>query len=236
MNFIEEIDKFNLIKGTDAYEMAKIEVLLRLDKVLVAVRNGSIAVFLSEFGKNKSIYIYTNKEFIDKDVDTFEEISLEKFDIILRNKGNNFNSCIINHQTPYSIELSSNIPYFTRRYSEIYGKPAKRNIEAPSMKNELLTERIYLVVREAVDINNIDFFTRESGNENFAYLYTSPSQENNRRFKEALYGCKLAGLDWKYFRNSIVPELKEKKVTKFIIDFGAGTSKILALEELEPEI
>jgi hypothetical protein len=54
MNYVEEIKKFDLIKNTKVYELAKLEVLLKLDKVYIWTKDGHIAVLSSNEGE-KSI-------------------------------------------------------------------------------------------------------------------------------------------------------------------------------------
>ncbi|MBL4933990.1 hypothetical protein [Clostridium paridis] len=258
MNFVEEVEKFQLIKGSDAYEMAKLEVLLRLEKVYIATRGGNIAVFPSNMNRTKSVYVYTNREFINDDGNNYDEISLEKFNIILKNKGNNFNNCFINNNTEFSIILAGNIPYFIRRYDDIYSKSVNFDVnfsntvsvqpnanpqtsvgtQTYNMDNNIqnskniLPDRIYLVARDAADLNNIDYYIRTSSNDNYAYLYYSSAQGNNNVFKEQLYWAKLVGISKNHFIETIMPDLKQKGINKIILNFGTKDGTIVEINDI----
>ena len=264
MNFVEEVEKFQLIKGSDAYEMAKLEVFLRLEKVYIATRGGNIAVFPSNINRTKSIYVYTNREFISEDGNNYDEISLEKFNIILKNKGNNFNNCFVNNNTDFSIVLSGNIPYFIRRYNELYAKSinfdvnfsntvsAQPNINPQSSVNPqttvnmenynidnkvqnsktILPDRVYLVAKDAADLNNIDYFIRTSSSDNYAYLYNNSAQGNNKVFMEQLYWTKLVGVSKNHLIETIIPDLKQKGINKVILNFGTNEGVIVDINEI----
>ncbi|QLY80949.1 hypothetical protein [Clostridium intestinale] len=225
MNFVEEIKKFDLIKNTKVYELAKLEVLLKLDKVYIWTKDGHIAVLSSNAGE-KSIYIYTDRELITSDYSNYEEFSLSKFIIVLKNRENNFNSCFINKDTESSSILSENIQYLINRYEEIYTNTSFRNTNSLELK-----ERIYIVAREATDENNIDVLIRNSGNDKYIYIYTEADLAKNKVHMEQLSASKLVGLNNEKLGN-LITNLNSNGINKVIVNFGTNNGMVVGIEEI----
>ncbi len=215
MNYVEEVKKFDLIKNTKVYELAKIEVLLKLDKVYIWTKDGHIAVLSSNAGE-KSIYIYTDRELITSDYSNYEEFSLSKFIIVLKNRDNNFNSCFINKDTESSSILSENIQYLINRYEEIYTNTSFRNTNSLELK-----ERTYIVAREATDENNIEVLIRNSGNDKYIYIYTEADLAKNKVHMEQLSASKLVGLNNEKL-GKLITNLNSNGVNKVIVNFGTN--------------
>lgn len=225
MNFVEEIKKFDLIKNTKVYELAKLEVLLKLDKVYIWTKDGHIAVLSSNAGE-KSIYIYTDRELITSDYSNYEEFSLSKFIIVLKNRENNFNSCFINKDTESSSILSENIQYLINRYEEIYTNTSFRNTNSLELK-----ERTYIVAREATDENNIDVLIRNSGNDKYIYIYTEADLAKNKVHMEQLSASKLVGLNNEKLGN-LITNLNSNGINKVIVNFGTNNGMVVGIEEI----
>ena len=223
MNFVEEIKKFDLIKNTKVYELAKLEVLLKLDKVYIWTKDGHIAVLSSNAGE-KSIYIYTDRELITSDYSNYEEFSLSKFIIVLKNRENNFNSCFINKDTESSSILSENIQYLINRYEEIYTNTSFRNTNSLELK-----ERTYIVARKATDENNIDVLIRNSGNDK--YIYTEADLAKNKVHMEQLSVSKLVGLNNEKL-GKLITNLNSNGVNKVIVNFGTNNGMVVGIEEI----
>lgn len=225
MNFVEEIKKFDLIKNTKVYELAKLEVLLKLDKVYIWTKDGHIAVLSSNVGE-KSIYIYTDRELITSDYSNHEEFSLSKFIIVLKNRENNFNSCFINKDTESSSILSENIQYLINRYEEIYTNTSFRNTNSLELK-----ERTYIVAREATDENNIDVLIRNSGNDKYIYIYTEADLAKNKVHMEQLSASKLVGLNNEKL-GKLITNLNSNGINKVIVNFGTNNGMVVGIEEI----
>lgn len=225
MNFVEEIKKFDLIKNTKVYELAKLEVLLKLDKVYIWTKDGHIAVLSSNAGE-KSIYIYTDRELITSDYSNYEEFSLSKFIIVLKNRDNNFNSCFINKDTESSSILSENIQYLINRYEEIYTNTSFRNTNSLELK-----ERTYIVAREATDENNIEVLIRNSGNDKYIYIYTEADLAKNKVHMEQLSASKLVGLNNEKL-GKLITNLNSNGVNKVIVNFGTNNGMVVGIEEI----
>ncbi|WP_315114017.1 hypothetical protein [Clostridium intestinale] len=225
MNFVEEIKKFDLIKNTKVYELAKLEVLLKLDKVYIWTKDGHIAVLSSNEGE-KSIYIYTDRELITSDYSNYEEFSLSKFIIVLKNRDNNFNSCFINKDTESSSILLENIQYLINRYEEIYTNTSFRNTNSLELK-----ERTYIVAREATDENNIDVLIRNSGNDKYIYIYTEADLAKNKVHMEQLSASKLVGLN-KEKLGKLITNLNSNGINKVIVNFGTNNGMVVGIEEI----
>ena len=225
MNYVEEIKKFDLIKNTKVYELAKLEVLLKLDKVYIWTKDGHIAVLSSNEGE-KSIYIYTDRELITSDYSNYEEFSLSKFIIVLKNRNNNFNSCSINKDTESSSILSENIQYLINRYEEIYTNTSFRNTNSLELK-----ERTYIVAREATDENNIDVLIRNSGNDKYIYIYTEADLAKNKVHMEQLSASKLVGLN-KEKLGKLITNLNSNGIDKVIVNFGTNNGMVVGIEEI----
>ena len=225
MNFVEEIKKFDLIKNTKVYELAKLEVLLKLDKVYIWTKDGHIAVLSSNEGE-KSIYIYTDRELITSDYSNYEEFSLSKFIIVLKNRDNNFNSCFINKDTESSSILSENIQYLINRYEEIYTNTSFRNTNSLELK-----ERTYIVAREATDENNIEVLIRNSGNDKYIYIYTEADLAKNKVHMEQLSASKLVGLNNEKL-GKLITNLNSNGVNKVIVNFGTNNGMVVGIEEI----
>lgn len=225
MNFVEEIKKFDLIKNTKVYELAKLEVLLKLDKVYIWTKDGHIAVLSSNAGE-KSIYIYTDRELITSDYSNYEEFSLSKFIIVLKNRDNNFNSCFINKDTENSSILSENIQYLINRYEEIYTNTSFRNTNSLELK-----ERTYIVAREATDENNIDVLIRNSGNDKYIYIYTEADLAKNKVHMEQLSASKLVGLNNEKL-GKLITNLNSNGINKVIVNFGTNNGMVVGIEEI----
>ncbi|ERK29599.1 hypothetical protein [Clostridium intestinale] len=225
MNFVEEIKKFDLIKNTKVYELAKLEVLLKLDKVYIWTKDGHIAVLSSNAGE-KSIYIYTDRELITSDYSNYEEFSLSKFIIVLKNRDNNFNSCFINKDTESSSILSENIQYLINRYEEIYTNTSFRNTNSLELK-----ERTYIVAREATDENNIDVLIRNSGNDKYIYIYTEADLAKNKVHMEQLSASKLVGLNNEKL-GKLITNLNSNGINKVIVNFGTNNGMVVGIEEI----
>ena len=222
MNYIEEIKKFELIKNSNIYEMAKLEVLLRMDKVYIWTKGGHIAVLSSNNG-NKSIYVYTNKELITSNESEYEEFTVSKFIIVLKNRNTNFNNCLINNNTEYSIKLSDNISDFINRYENLYTVSSNNTLE--------IGERSYIVAKEAIDENNIDVLIRSSENDKYIYIYNDSNLAKNQVYRDQLASSKLVGLSREKF-NRLVTNLRDNGVNKVIVNFGTNQGKIINIEEL----
>ncbi|SHI24791.1 hypothetical protein [Clostridium intestinale] len=225
MNYVEEVKKFDLIKNTKVYELAKIEVLLKLDKVYIWTKDGHIAVLSSNAGE-KSIYIYTDRELITSDYSNYEEFSLSKFIIVLKNRDNNFNSCFINKDTESSSILSENIQYLINRYEEIYTNTSFRNTNSLELK-----ERTYIVAREATDENNIEVLIRNSGNDKYIYIYTEADLAKNKVHMEQLSVSKLVGLNNEKL-GKLITNLNSNGVNKVIVNFGTNNGMVVGIEEI----
>lgn len=225
MNYVEEIKKFDLIKNTKVYELAKLEVLLKLDKVYIWTKDGHIAVLSSNAGE-KSIYIYTDRELITSDYSNYEEFSLSKFIIVLKNRENNFNSCFINKDTESSSILSENIQYLINRYEEIYTNTSFRNTNSLELK-----ERTYIVAREATDENNIEVLIRNSGNDKYIYIYTEADLAKNKVHMEQLSASKLVGLNNEKL-GKLITNLNSNGVNKVIVNFGTNNGMVVGIEEI----
>lgn len=225
MNYVEEVKKFDLIKNTKVYELAKIEVLLKLDKVYIWTKDGHIAVLSSNAGE-KSIYIYTDRELITSDYSNYEEFSLSKFIIVLKNRDNNFNSCFINKDTESSSILSENIQYLINRYEEIYTNTSFRNTNSLELK-----ERTYIVAREATDENNIEVLIRNSGNDKYIYIYTEADLAKNKVHMEQLSASKLVGLNNEKL-GKLITNLNSNGVNKVIVNFGTNNGMVVGIEEI----
>jgi len=225
MNYVEEIKKFDLIKNTKVYELAKLEVLLKLDKVYIWTKDGHIAVLSSNEGE-KSIYIYTDRELITSDYSNYEEFSLSKFIIVLKNRNNNFNSCSINKDTESSSILSENIQYLINRYEEIYTNTSFRNTNSLELK-----ERTYIVAREATDENNIDVLIRNSGNDKYIYIYTEADLAKNKVHMEQLSASKLVGLNNEKL-GKLITNLNSNGINKVIVNFGTNNGMVVGIEEI----
>ncbi|WP_286906742.1 hypothetical protein [Clostridium sp. UBA1652] len=225
MNYVEEIKKFDLIRNTKVYELAKLEVLLKLDKVYIWTKDGHIAVLSSNEGE-KSIYIYTDRELITSDYSNYEEFSLSKFIIVLKNRDNNFNSCFINKDTESLSILSENIQYFINRYEEIYTNTSFRNTNSLELK-----ERTYIVAREATDENNIDVLIRNSGNDKYIYIYTEADLAKNKVHMEQLSASKLVGLN-KEKLGKLITNLNSNGINKVIVNFGTNNGMVVGIEEI----
>jgi len=225
MNYVEEIKKFDLIKNTKVYELAKLEVLLKLDKVYIWTKDGHIAVLSSNSGE-KSIYIYTDRELITSDYSNYEEFSLSKFIIVLKNRDNNFNSCFINKDTESSSILSENIQYLINRYEEIYTNTSFRNTNSLELK-----ERTYIVAREATDENNIDVLIRNSGNDKYIYIYTEADLAKNKVHMEQLSASKLVGLNNEKL-GKLITNLNSNGINKVIVNFGTNNGMVVGIEEI----
>lgn len=225
MNYVEEIKKFDLIKNTKVYELAKLEVLLKLDKVYIWTKDGHIAVLSSNSGE-KSIYIYTDRELITSDYSNYEEFSLSKFIIVLKNRDNNFNSCFINKDTESSSILSENIQYLINRYEEIYTNTSFRNTNSLELK-----ERTYIVAREATDENNIEVLIRNSGNDKYIYIYTEADLAKNKVHMEQLSVSKLVGLNNEKL-GKLITNLNSNGVNKVIVNFGTNNGMVVGIEEI----
>ncbi len=225
MNYVEEIKKFDLIKNTKVYELAKLEVLLKLDKVYIWTKDGHIAVLSSNSGE-KSIYIYTDRELITSDYSNYEEFSLSKFIIVLKNRDNNFNSCFINKDTESSSILSENIQYLINRYEEIYTNTSFRNTNSLELK-----ERTYIVAREATDENNIEVLIRNSGNDKYIYIYTEADLAKNKVHMEQLSASKLVGLNNEKL-GKLITNLNSNGVNKVIVNFGTNNGMVVGIEEI----
>jgi len=225
MNYVEEVKKFDLIKNTKVYELAKIEVLLKLDKVYIWTKDGHIAVLSSNAGE-KSIYIYTDRELITSDYSNYEEFSLSKFIIVLKNRDNNFNSCFINKDTESSSILSENIQYLINRYEEIYTNTSFRNTNSLEFK-----ERTYIVAREATDENNIEVLIRNSGNDKYIYIYTEADLAKNKVHMEQLSASKLVGLNNEKL-GKLITNLNSNGVNKVIVNFGTNNGMVVGIEEI----
>lgn len=225
MNYVEEVKKFDLIKNTKVYELAKLEVLLKLDKVYIWTKDGHIAVLSSNTGE-KSIYIYTDKELITSDYSNYEEFSLSKFIIVLKNRDNNFNSCFINKDTESSSILSENIQYLINRYEEIYTNTSFRNTNSLELK-----ERTYIVAREATDENNIDVLIRNSGNDKYIYIYTEADLAKNKVHMEQLSSSKLVGLNNEKL-GKLITNLNGNGINKVIVNFGTNNGMVVSIEEI----
>jgi hypothetical protein len=225
MNYVEEVKKFDLIKNTKVYELAKIEVLLKLDKVYIWTKDGHIAVLSSNAGE-KSIYIYTDRELITSDYSNYEEFSLSKFIIVLKNRDNNFNSCFINKDTESSSILSENIQYLINRYEELYTNTSFRNTNSLELK-----ERTYIVAREATDENNIEVLIRNSGNDKYIYIYTEADLAKNKVHMEQLSASKLVGLNNEKL-GKLITNLNSNGVNKVIVNFGTNNGMVVGIEEI----
>lgn len=225
MNYVEEIKKFDLIKNTKVYELAKLEVLLKLDKVYIWTKDGHIAVLSSNAGE-KSIYIYTDRELITSDYSNYEEFSLSKFIIVLKNRDNNFNSCFINKDTESSSILSENIQYLINRYEEIYINTSFRDTNSLELK-----ERTYIVAREATDENNIDVLIRNSGNDKYIYIYTEADLAKNKVHMEQLSASKLVGLNNEKL-GKLITNLNSNGINKVIVNFGTNNGMVVGIEEI----
>lgn len=225
MNYVEEVKKFDLIKNTKVYELAKLEVLLKLDKVYIWTKDGHIAVLSSNAGE-KSIYIYTDRELITSDYSNYEEFSLSKFIIVLKNRDNNFNSCFINKDTERSSILSENIQYLINRYEEIYTNTSFRNTNSLELK-----ERTYIVAREATDENNIEVLIRNSGNDKYIYIYTEADLAKNKVHMEQLSASKLVGLNNEKL-GKLITNLNSNGVNKVIVNFGTNNGMVVGIEEI----
>ena len=225
MNYVEEIKKFDLIKNTKVYELAKLEVLLKLDKVYIWTKDGHIAVLSSNAGE-KSIYIYTDRDLITSDYSNYEEFSLSKFIIVLKNRDNNFNSCFINKDTESSSILSENIQYLINRYEEIYTNTSFRNTNSLELK-----ERTYIVAREATDENNIDVLIRNSGNDKYIYIYTEADLAKNKVHMEQLSASKLVGLNNEKL-GKLITNLNSNGINKVIVNFGTNNGMVVGIEEI----
>lgn len=225
MNYVEEIKKFDLIKNTKVYELAKLEVLLKLDKVYIWTKDGHIAVLSSNSGE-KSIYIYTDRELITSDYSNYEEFSLSKFIIVLKNRENNFNSCFINKDTESSSILSENIQYLINRYEEIYTNTSFRNTNSLELK-----ERTYIVAREATDENNIEVLIRNSGNDKYIYIYTEAELAKNKVHMEQLSASKLVGLNNEKL-GKLITNLNSNGINKVIVNFGTNNGMVVGIEEI----
>ena len=225
MNYVEEIKKFDLIKNTKVYELAKLEVLLKLDKVYIWTKDGHIAVLSSNAGE-KSIYIYTDRDLITSDYSNYEEFSLSKFIIVLKNRDNNFNSCFINKDTESSSILSENIQYLINRYEEIYTNTSFRNTNSLELK-----ERTYIVAREATDENNIEVLIRNSGNDKYIYIYTEADLAKNKVHMEQLSASKLVGLNNEKL-GKLITNLNSNGVNKVIVNFGTNNGMVVGIEEI----
>lgn len=225
MNYVEEIKKFDLIKNTKVYELAKLEVLLKLDKVYIWTKDGHIAVLSSNAGE-KSIYIYTDRELITSDYSNYDEFSLSKFIIVLKNRENNFNSCFINKDTESSSILSENIQYLINRYEEIYTNTSFRNTNSLELK-----ERTYIVAREATDENNIDVLIRNSGNDKYIYIYTEAELAKNKVHMEQLSASKLVGLNNEKL-GKLITNLNSNGINKVIVNFGTNNGIVVGIEEI----
>ena len=225
MNYVEEIKKFDLIKNTKVYELAKLEVLLKLDKVYIWTKDGHIAVLSSNVGE-KSIYIYTDRELITSDYSNYEEFSLSKFIIVLKNRDNNFNSCFINKDTESSSILSENIQYLINRYEEIYTNTSFRDTNSLELK-----ERTYIVAREATDENNIDVLIRNSGNDKYIYIYTEADLAKNKVHMEQLSASKLVGLNNEKL-GKLITNLNSNGINKVIVNFGTNNGMVVGIEEI----
>ncbi|WP_238905614.1 hypothetical protein [Clostridium sp. YIM B02506] len=225
MNFVEEVKKFDLIRNTKVYELAKLEVLLKLDKVYIWTKDGHIAVLSSNVGE-KSIYIYTDRELITSDYSNYEEFSLSKFIIVLKNRDNNFNSCFINKDTESSSILSENIQYLINRYEEIYTNTSFRNTNSLELK-----ERTYIVAREATDENNIEVLIRNSGNDKYIYIYTEADLAKNKVHMEQLSASKLVGLNNEKL-GKLITNLNSNGVNKVIVNFGTNNGMVVGIEEI----
>lgn len=225
MNYVEEIKKFDLIKNTKVYELAKLEVLLKLDKVYIWTKDGHIAVLSSNAGE-KSIYIYTDRELITSDYSNYEEFSLSKFIIVLKNRENNFNSCFINKDTESSSILSENIQYLINRYEEIYTNTSFRNTNSLELK-----ERTYIVAREATDENNIEVLIRNSGNDKYIYIYTEAELAKNKVHMEQLSASKLVGLNNEKL-GKLITNLNSNGINKVIVNFGTNNGMVVGIEEI----
>jgi len=225
MNFVEEVKKFDLIRNTKVYELAKLEVLLKLDKVYIWTKDGHIAVLSSNEGE-KSIYIYTDRELITSDYSNYEEFSLSKFIIVLKNRNNNFNSCSINKDTESSSILSENIQYLINRYEEIYTNTSFRNTNSLELK-----ERTYIVAREATDENNIDVLIRNSGNDKYIYIYTEADLAKNKVHMEQLSASKLVGLNNEKL-GKLITNLNSNGINKVIVNFGTNNGMVVGIEEI----
>ncbi|WP_326513021.1 hypothetical protein [Clostridium intestinale] len=225
MNFVEEVKKFDLIRNTKVYELAKLEVLLKLEKVYIWTKDGHIAVLSSNAGE-KSIYIYTDRELITSDYSNYEEFSLSKFIIVLKNRDNNFNSCFINKDTESSSILSENIQYLINRYEEIYTNTSFRNTNSLELK-----ERTYIVAREATDENNIDVLIRNSGNDKYIYIYTEADLAKNKVHMEQLSASKLVGLN-KEKLGKLITNLNSNGINKVIVNFGTNNGMVVGIEEI----
>lgn len=234
MNFIEEINKFELIKDSDAYEMAKLEVLLRLDRIYIGTREGHIAVFPSNLNRDKSIYVYTNRELIPSDDNNYEEFSISKFITVLKNRDANFNDCLVNNNTEYKIKLAGNIPYFIKRYTQINSPNTSFIVSLDDEKNSEIPEigdRAYIVAKDALDENNIDILIRSSGEDRYIYIYTEPSLAKNNIYKEQLMPSKLVGINREKL-NTIMTNLSNNGVSKVIVNFGTPKGVIFDIIEL----
>ncbi len=225
MNFVEEVKKFDLIRNTKVYELAKLEVLLKLEKVYIWTKDGHIAVLSSNAGE-KSTYIYTDRELITSDYSNYEEFSLSKFIIVLKNRDNNFNSCFINKDTESSSILSENIQYLINRYEEIYTNTSFRNTNSLELK-----ERTYIVAREATDENNIDVLIRNSGNDKYIYIYTEADLAKNKVHMEQLSASKLVGLN-KEKLGKLITNLNSNGINKVIVNFGTNNGMVVGIEEI----
>lgn len=225
MNYVEEVKKFDLIKNTKVYELAKLEVLLKLDKVYIWTKDGHIAVLSSNAGE-KSIYIYTDRELITSDYSNYEEFSLSKFIIVLKNRDNNFNSCFINKDTESSSILSENIQYLINRYEEIYTNTSFRNTNSLELK-----ERTYIVAREATDENNIEVLIRNSGNDKYIYIYTEADLAKNKVHMEQLSASKLVGLNNEKL-GKLITNLNSNGINKVIVNFGTNNGMVVGIEEI----
>lgn len=225
MNYVEEVKKFDLIKNTKVYELAKLEVLLKLDKVYIWTKDGHIAVLSSNTGE-KSIYIYTDKELITSDYSNYEEFPLSKFIIVLKNREANFNSCFINSNTESSSILSENIQYFIDRYQEIYTTTSFRNTSSLELK-----ERTYIVAREATDENNIDVLIKNSGDDKYIYIYTDSELAKNKVHMEQLGSSKLVGLNNDKL-NGLIANLSNSGINKVIVNFGTNNGMVVGIEEI----
>lgn len=225
MNYVEEIKKFDLIKNTKVYELAKLEVLLKLDKVYIWTKDGHIAVLSSNSGE-KSIYIYTDRELITSDYSNYEEFSLSKFIIVLKNRSANFNSCFINSNTESSSILSEDIQYLINRYEEIYTNTSFRNSSVLELK-----ERTYIVAREATDENNIDVLIRNSGDDKYIYIYTEADLAKNKVHMEQLNASKLVGLNNEKL-GKLITNLNSNGVNKVIVNFGTNNGMVVGIEEI----
>lgn len=225
MNYVEEIKKFDLIKNTKVYELAKLEVLLKLDKVYIWTKDGHIAVLSSNSGE-KSIYIYTDRELITSDYSNYEEFSLSKFIIVLKNRSANFNSCFINSNTESSSILSEDIQYLINRYEEIYTNTSFRNSSVLELK-----ERTYIVAREATDENNIDVLIRNSGDDKYIYIYTEADLAKNKVHMEQLNASKLVGLNNEKL-GKLITNLNSNGINKVIVNFGTNNGMVVGIEEI----